>query len=766
MKKFFPILILVILSLSKDKQCFAQNYAPKDYYLVDSLDLSELSTEDKALIDSCLNIYHKVQEDTSKIKVINVIVEESWDNNVWPKYNMWVFKTIPQVLKKSKNKEVNKNLRIIQAGAINNIGYWHDHYGSISSAIIYYHKSLSKFEELKDKNGMGNAYNNIASIYERQGNIPQALEYYQRSLKIRTTINDQRGMAESYNNIGVIHNKQGNKELALKYYQYSLDIKEKLEDKKGLGYAYNNLGYFYFDQKNFGFALKYYLKSLEIRESINQKRGIAETYNNIGLVYEKQNNYKSALENYKKSLQINEEIGDKEGIATICINIGSIELLKKNNLEANKQFERAYNLSNELGYPEIISKSSLNLSYLFQNNNPKKALKLYKVHIQMRDSINNEETQKATAQQQAKYEYEKQKAVDDAEHYKQIAIEQEAKEKQQVITYATAGGLGLVGIFLIFVFNRLQVTRKQKNIIEIQKQEVETQKEIVELAHSELEEKNQEITDSIQYAKRIQNAILPPLKLVKEYLQESFILYKPKDIVAGDFYWLEAVSCRHSGFDPESLKNKSAATQNEIAGQASNDDIILFAAADCTGHGVPGAMVSVVCNNGLNRSVREYGLTDPGEILNKTREIVIAEFEKSEEEVKDGMDIALCSLEGNTLKYAGANNPLWIIRDGEIIETKADKQPIGKFDELLPYKTHTFELQKGDSIYIFSDGYVDQFGGEKGKKFKAKAFRELLLSIQDSPMEEQRTIIDNAFENWRGNLEQIDDVCVIGVKVK
>jgi serine phosphatase RsbU (regulator of sigma subunit) len=242
--------------------------------------------------------------------------------------------------------------------------------------------------------------------------------------------------------------------------------------------------------------------------------------------------------------------------------------------------------------------------------------------------------------------------------------------------------------------------------------------------------------DSINYAKRIQSAILPPTKLVKEYLPESFILFKPKDIVAGDFYWMEH-----------------------------KEDKVLFAACDCTGHGVPGAMVSVVCNNGLNRSVREYGLTDPAEILDKTREIVISEFEKSEDEVKDGMDIALCSLEGNTLKYAGAHNPLWIIRNGEIIETKANKQPIGKFDKQLPYTSHTFELEKGDSIYIFSDGYVDQFGGEKGKKFKPKTFRNLLLSIQDKTMEEQRFLIDKAFEEWRDNLEQVDDVCVIGVRI-
>jgi serine phosphatase RsbU (regulator of sigma subunit) len=176
-------------------------------------------------------------------------------------------------------------------------------------------------------------------------------------------------------------------------------------------------------------------------------------------------------------------------------------------------------------------------------------------------------------------------------------------------------------------------------------------------------------------------------------------------------------------------------------------------------------MVSVVCNNGLNRSVREYGLTDPAQILDKTREIVISEFEKSEDEVKDGMDIALCSIEDMTLKYAGAHNPLWIIRKGEVLETKADKQPIGKFDKLLPYTTHAFDLEKGDRIYIFSDGFVDQFGGEKGKKFKPRAFRNLLLSIQDKTMEEQRLLIDDAFEAWKDRFEQVDDVCVIGVSV-
>ncbi|MBI2281848.1 MAG: SpoIIE family protein phosphatase [Bacteroidetes bacterium] len=321
-----------------------------------------------------------------------------------------------------------------------------------------------------------------------------------------------------------------------------------------------------------------------------------------------------------------------------------------------------------------------------------------------------------------------------------------AKIKQQNIQ-----NIGLV-IVLFFAIGFIVLAVRSYRIKKRDAETIMKQKLMVEQAH-------QEIKDSIVYAKRIQSAILPPAKLVKEYLKESFILYKPKDVVAGDFYWMETINSDE--WRVMSGENPSLNTQDS--------QLVLFAVADCTGHGVPGAMVSVVCNNALNRSVKEHGLTNPGEILNKTREIVIQEFEKSDEDVKDGMDIALCSLKLSesyaTLQYAGANNPLWMIRNGELIETKANKQPIGQFDNPEPYTTHTFELKQGDAIYIFSDGYVDQFGGEKGKKFKATAFRSLLLSIQDKTMEEQKIIINESFETWKGSLEQIDDVCVIGVKI-
>ena len=260
---------------------------------------------------------------------------------------------------------------------------------------------------------------------------------------------------------------------------------------------------------------------------------------------------------------------------------------------------------------------------------------------------------------------------------------------------------------------------------------------------------NEEIKASISYAKRIQQAIIPSLDLIKKNLPQSFIYYKPKDIVAGDFYWLQLLP-QPNGWDVDG-------------------DIILFASADCTGHGVPGAMVSVVCHNALNQSVKEFGITQPNLILEKARDIVIDTFSESIENVQDGMDIAICSLNTKTkeLQYAGANNPLWIIRkNSDVIEEyKANKYHIGKCDMMKPFTNHTIQLNDGDTIYIFSDGYPDQFGGPKGKKLKSKPFKNLLLSIYNQPLDEQKELLDNHFEQWKGDLEQIDDVCVIGVKI-
>lgn len=716
MNKFIYILLFLI-----SFQGNAQSFANKKYYLVDSFVIENIPETDLVLVDSCLKVYHSTHNDIDKINALNDICENMMHDD-WIKYQYYQHKLIEKALSKKPSAKDKKKLLKSFSDALVNIAYVHLMKGENSIAIEYYEKAKPISEKLNDKSNLATYYLSMGFIYNNKGDIAKALDYYDKGLKISEEIEDVNGVANALQNIAGIYFSQGEIDKSIEFCKQSLKVYQSLNNRYGEAYALNSLGAYYTKKGDTASAIDYYKRSITIRIEIGDKHGLSDSYNNIGNFYHSQNNVDKALEYFYKGLKIQEELGYHEVTKTL-FNIGILEFSQGNYEKAKKIAKLCLEKAKEIGFPREIKNGAKLLSDIHEvQNNGMPALEMYKLYISMRDSILNEESQKATLNQLAQFKYEKKKAVDDAENEKLFAVANEEKEKQQVITTASIVGLFLVILFLLFVFNRLRITRKQKAVIE-------NQKEIVEEAH-------QEIKDSITYAKRIQSAILPPNSLVKENLKESFILYKPKDVVAGDFYWMEH-----------------------------KDDKVLFAAADCTGHGVPGAMVSVVCNNALNRSVREHGLTDPGEILTKTRDIVIQEFEKSEEDVKDGMDIALCSLEGNKLQYAGAHNPLWIIRKGELIETKANKQPIGQFDNPEPYTTHSFDLEPGDSIYIFSDGYVDQFGGEKGKKYKAKAFRELLLSIQDKSMEEQKIIIDDVFEAWKGTLEQIDDVCVIGVSV-
>lgn len=256
--------------------------------------------------------------------------------------------------------------------------------------------------------------------------------------------------------------------------------------------------------------------------------------------------------------------------------------------------------------------------------------------------------------------------------------------------------------------------------------------------NEEISQKNKDITDSIQYAKRIQNSILPSESVVKAAFNDSFILYKPKDIVAGDFYWVEQ-----------------------------GGEKAYFAVADCTGHGVPGALVSLICSNSMLKVIKEYGTSKPSEILDKTADLLEEHFSKTEEDVKDGMDVAFCvyDLKKKSLEYAGANRPLYLMRNGNLIEFKPDKQPIGKQEGRKPFTNHTIQLEPGDCIYLFTDGYSDQFGGTEGKKFKYSRFKELLHSTHSLEMDEQKKRFDSVIEEWKGSLEQVDDICVMGVRV-
>ena len=306
-----------------------------------------------------------------------------------------------------------------------------------------------------------------------------------------------------------------------------------------------------------------------------------------------------------------------------------------------------------------------------------------------------------------------------------------------------------IGILLFFtiltigVGSKIKIIQKEKEeaqekALELLEQKVlERTEEVVYQKHL-IEEKQKEIVDSITYAKRLQEAILPPIEFVNTNLKNNFIYYQPKDIVAGDFYWAEKVG-----------------------------DKFFIAAADSTGHGVPGAMVSVVCSNALNRTIKEFKLTETGKILDKTRDLVLETFEKSEKDVKDGMDISLLCIDSINKKifWSGANNPLWYIQNNELHEIKADKQPIGKTDNPKPFTTHQINHKENTTFYLFTDGFADQFGGPNGKKFKYKQFSELLIKHDNLSAKEKADIINKTFLDWKGNLEQVDDVCVIGIKL-
>jgi len=676
-----------------------------------------------------------------------------------------------------------------QAGVLNNIGSVYKDQGDYESAIDYYNLSLRIAEEIGDKKGITAYLNNLGIVYKVLGDYESAIDHYTRSLRIGEEIGEKRAIANALNNIGLICSDQGDYESAIDHYTRSLKIKEEIGDKKGIAGSLNNIGNIYHDQGDYELAIAYYIRCLKIDEEMGYKKGIAISLNNIGNIYYEQGNYESAMDNHVRSLKIKQEINDKRGVSISLYNMGQVfrgkakrkqspgknvrdSLLNKaisyytsslkikeeigdkygiaSSLSAiglvykdQKQFgkakeygERALAIAKEVSAVVWIKDASKLLYEVYKKTGQlARALEMHELYIIMRDSMANEESKKGVIRTEFQYKYEKKVLADSLEFAKQQEVselEHQAQIKQeQVQRYGLYGGMAFLLLLGGVAFRSYRLKKRDNILIAAQKEEVEQQKEIVD-------GKNKEITDSIVYAKRIQEAILPPAKLVNRSLMDSFVLYKPKAIVSGDFYWMETIEGR-----------------------------VLFAAVDCTGHGVPGAMVSVVCHNAMNRAVREFRLYQPAAILDKARELVIETFEQSEHEVKDGMDIALCCLdrENKALEFAGANNPLWMIRKGELTETKGDKQPIGKYAEGKQFTNHRVELQDGDALYVFSDGYADQFGGPQGKKYKYKPFRELLLSIQDEPMEEQRTIIDQAFETWKGDLEQIDDVCVIGVRI-
>ena len=363
--------------------------------------------------------------------------------------------------------------------------------------------------------------------------------------------------------------------------------------------------------------------------------------------------------------------------------------------------------------------------------------------------LRNDENIRKTARQELDYQVnKKQREIEVNE-----IIAKERIQRQSMYTYGAFIALALVALIAFFVFRSYRIKKKSNILLEAQRdeilqkneellqlnEEITVQRELIEKHRDIVLQRQQEITDSIRYAKRIQAAVMPQREMFVEVVPDYFIYFKPRDIVSGDFYWMKKLE-KH----------------------------IVVAAADCTGHGVPGAFMSLLGIAFLNEIVNE-NLIDAAGILNVLRLRIIEALHQTwkDDEAKDGMDIALSiiNLETKELQYAGAYNPLYLFRNGELIERKADKMPIGiHIKEPRDFTNQSIQLEENDSVYMFSDGYIDQFGGEDGSKYKSRKFKELLHNIQGKLMSEQKEIINETHKNWKGNQKQLDDILIIGMR--
>ncbi|HEY4798357.1 MAG TPA: tetratricopeptide repeat protein [Bacteroidia bacterium] len=518
------------------------------------------------------------------------------------------------------------------------------------------------------------------------------------------------------------------KEISEKLLSESTDQTQKTALKQSLGNAYTNMAFIFTKQNNFRAALRDNASALQIWESINDMKEIAASYNHIGSIYYIQRDWNQALKNYQKALEIQKKLNDVDGVIDSDNDIGIFYRSLQKYDDALIYLKEALKVEKEQNNKELMDETYEELGNTYDDmGNLEEALASYKACLKISeetgdtenitDSINNIQNvnEKNSAQAQAD------------------------SKKEKIILFFVLGLLLFALFFAAFIFRSLRVTQKQKNIIEHQKMEVEGKNKVIEEQKNIVEEKNKDITDSINYAQRIQRSMLPHRKAILAEFPQSLVLFKPKDIVSGDFYYY-----------------------------TKRGDCSWLGVCDCTGHGVPGAFMSLLNISFLNEAINEKQIAQPNEAVNYVRKRLIENI--SQNGGQDGMDGIFIKWRMNNggwrIEYSCANNAPLLIRDGKVIELECDPMPVGASPrEENSFTNHVCDLQKNDIIVTYTDGFADQFGGPKGKKFKYKQLNELLLAISDKPMAEQKNILDETFEKWKGNMEQVDDVLLIAIKV-
>lgn len=671
------------------------------------------------------------------------------------------------------------------------LGVIYKNLGEYKRSLALYNKGIQLAKLNDDQESVSKLYNNIGIVYKLQGTFDLAVEYYKKSIEIKRREGESKELSNPINNLGIIYAIQGNYDEALRCHLEALEIRKLINDYDLITQSYNNIGSMYMSKKLYEKARGYFNKALVISDSIGNRNGKAKVYNNLGIMYKNQKEFSNSIASFQKALDIYEEVGQKNKIALTFLNIGEsynevnkemalrfilkgmkiAEGINHKDLILKSYLALGLNYNKQGKYNEAIEflKSSIALSKeiksLSDESYARKSLsESYKligesklaydellIHSEVERKIYNQEVAKNAERMEAVFQNGKLE-----NKITELNVEQEIANRKRFLQWVVFGIAIVSALFIsIAVYRSMKMKKRHLAVVEAQKLKVEEQRDLIS-------NKNIEITSSIRYAKKIQEAVLTVPLILKEFVGDYFVLFQPKDIVSGDFYWSHK-----------------------------KDNKIFFSAADCTGHGVPGAMVSVVCINALVKVVQELGIIHPSKILDATSEIVERSFEKgadaeNSEGIADGMDLSLCSIDIETkvLEYSGANNSIYVVKsknsslynemeieanletdDYGLFELKADSQPIGKYFARKPFNHYSVQLEKGDAIYSFTDGYADQFGGPKGKKYKYKPFKKFILSLQDYKLAKQHKLMLDEFTQWKGDEEQIDDVCIMAVRL-
>jgi len=649
-----------------------------------------------------------------------------------------------------------ENQKSLKTRAKNELGVFYRNTSQYSKALVYHNEAYILATQLNDKSAMAKSLNNIGVVYRRLDDHAKAAEYHTRALKIAEEIKDTFNISVSVNSLGNIFSMNGRYDEAINYFEKALELSIAQKNMLGQAINYNNIGEVYEFSGNYEKAKEFYTKSFDVNKKLKNEKGIAICLNALGKILLYTGYPKTAYKYFIDASIIDKKIGDKKFIADGYINLGRALSKLNRYTEAKQCLAQGIKVAEEIKSKVHLQLANEELSIIYSSiGDYKKALQYNKKATLYKDSVLNEKNSRLIATIKTLYETDKKE--------KEIQIlkqEQEIKDKeykrQTYFNYSLIVGLFLcfvllVVIYIAFVSKRKanKLLSKQKDEIEAQNTKIEQQRNNIEIKNKNLEEAYQiienyigKITDSIRYAEQIQKSILPDLEKLNKVFQETYTFYKPKDIVSGDFYWYS------------------------IRGNK-----VFLALADCTGHGVPGAFMSIIGIDLLNQIVNQQGCEEPNEILRFLNNELREKLRKGKEELilKDSMDIALCIVDLNTreVSYSGALIPLFIMNDGEVIEIKPDYTSLGTSNRLFTrdFRVHKFKLNSNSWIYLSTDGYIDQFGGENHKKFMRSRFIQYLLKINELPACIQREELEKQFENWMGINEQIDDVLVWGIKI-